>query len=147
MENVINEPTTASDWSRMASTTSPYIFKIGNVADIDFIINFLHQNKFTMFLRKVDEKFPDDVILEFMNNDKEKMFSVLSKKRSKEATSSPRYDSYSSNRIKNLESISKTGYTTSYIDKNVASIIDGKDYWFVNRFFGKKSANKPISPS
>lgn len=73
LENVINEPTTASDWSRMASTTSPYIFKIGNVADIDFIINFLHQNKFTMFLRKVDEKFPDDVILEFMNNDKEKI--------------------------------------------------------------------------
>ncbi len=72
LDNVINETTTACDWSRMVNTTSPHLFKIGNVNDIEFIINFLRDNHFTMFLRKVDEKFPDDLLLEFVSVDEEK---------------------------------------------------------------------------
>uniref|UniRef100_A0A6C0D8K7 Uncharacterized protein n=1 Tax=viral metagenome TaxID=1070528 RepID=A0A6C0D8K7_9ZZZZ len=59
---VKNEVTHAADWSRMSSATSPHVFKEGDKKDIKFIDDFLKKNKYTMFLRKIDKKFPDSII-------------------------------------------------------------------------------------
>ncbi len=64
---VINKSITATNWSQMSSATSPYVFKTGDIAELKFITNFLEKNTFTMFLRKVDSKFPDDILYEFIN--------------------------------------------------------------------------------
>ena len=66
LSQIKNENTHATDWSRMSSTTSPHLFKYGSKRDIDFIREFKKNNKYTMFLRKVDPLFPDDIILEFI---------------------------------------------------------------------------------
>ena len=64
--NVKNEISHATDWEKMSSATSPYVFKKGTSAEIQFINTFLEKNKYTMFLRKVDPSFPDDVLAEFI---------------------------------------------------------------------------------
>ena len=66
-ENVINEPSTLIDWSRMTSSTSPYVFKYENDIrttdnNINWIIGEKKKNKYAIFLRKVDSSFPDDVL-------------------------------------------------------------------------------------
>ena len=66
LKNVKSSITHATDWSRMTSATSPHIFKEGNDNDITFITNFLNENKYTMFLRKVDIDFPDEILLDFI---------------------------------------------------------------------------------
>jgi hypothetical protein len=57
--------THAADWSRMSSATSPHVFKEGSNEDLYFIENFLRENKYTMFLRKVDKNFPNEVLQNF----------------------------------------------------------------------------------
>jgi hypothetical protein len=57
--------THAADWSRMSSSTSPHVFAEGTSQDITFIRNFLKDNRYTMFLRKVDKFFPDQILDEF----------------------------------------------------------------------------------
>jgi len=64
--NVKNEISHATDWANMSSPTSPYVFKKGTSAEIQFINTFLEKNKYTMFLRKVDPSFPDDMLTEFI---------------------------------------------------------------------------------
>ena len=66
LPQIKNENTHATDWSRMSSATSPHLFKYGSKRDIDFIREFKKINKYTMFLRKVDPLFPDDIIREFI---------------------------------------------------------------------------------
>jgi hypothetical protein len=66
-QNVINAPSTLIDWSRMTSATSPYVFKYETDIyttqhNIDWIVGEKNKNKYTMFLRKVDSSFPDDVL-------------------------------------------------------------------------------------
>jgi hypothetical protein len=68
MNNVISSPTHITDWSRMASSTSPHIFKDGNKRDIECIENSLDKNKYTMFIRKVSPEFPDEVIKKYVYN-------------------------------------------------------------------------------
>jgi hypothetical protein len=63
--NVINSSSHIVDWSRMTSATSPHIFKLGDTIDITFIVNFLKENKYTMFLRKVHPSFPNAVLNRF----------------------------------------------------------------------------------
>jgi hypothetical protein len=63
---VKNDDTTATDWSRMISSTSPYLFKEGNIKDKKFIDDYLKEKKYTIFLRKVDKNFPDNVLLEYI---------------------------------------------------------------------------------
>lgn len=63
---VKNDDTTATDWSRMMTSTSPYLFKDGNSKDKKFIDDYLKDKKNTMFLRKVDKGFPDNVLLEYI---------------------------------------------------------------------------------
>jgi hypothetical protein len=51
----------------MSTATSPYVFKkYDNIEkmkyDVDWIIRSKKNNKYTLFLRKVDISFPDDVL-------------------------------------------------------------------------------------
>jgi hypothetical protein len=61
--------THAADWSRMSTPTSPYVFKEGDKTELSFINDFLNKNRLTMFLRKVDPKFPDTLLTNFIEED------------------------------------------------------------------------------
>lgn len=64
----INELTTITDWSRMSSPTSPHLFKEGSNEDILFIEKQLKENKYALFLRKVDVSFPNEILNNFIYN-------------------------------------------------------------------------------
>jgi hypothetical protein len=64
---LINECSNVSDWTRMASATSPYLFKENTPENIIIISNLLKKNKYAMFLRKVHKTFPDYAIKDIMN--------------------------------------------------------------------------------
>ena len=66
-DNIINELTHLADWSRMESSTSPHLFKEGSSEDLEFIHENIENNPFAMFLRKVSPKFPDEIILNYIN--------------------------------------------------------------------------------
>jgi hypothetical protein len=65
LKNVLNKDTTITEWSRTESPTSPHLFKEGDSQDIVFINDFLKKNKYSIFLRKVDEVFPDSILESF----------------------------------------------------------------------------------
>ena len=60
--NIINETTHATDWTRMTSSTSPYLFREATAENIAWINNTLKISPQVMFLRKVSESFPNDVL-------------------------------------------------------------------------------------
>jgi len=66
LENVKNEISHATDWEKMSSPTSPYVFKHGTAEDIQFITAALDKNKYAMFLRKVNSSFPDEILNDFI---------------------------------------------------------------------------------
>jgi len=66
---LINESSNVSDWTRMASATSPYLFKENTPENMTVISNLLKKNKYAMFLRKVHKTFPDAAIKDIMNFD------------------------------------------------------------------------------
>lgn len=74
---VINESATLADWTRMASPTSPYLFKDASSENINIISNLLKENKYTMFLRKVHPSFPDSAIKDIMNMNINHTYDVL----------------------------------------------------------------------
>jgi hypothetical protein len=57
-----------TDWSRMASPTSPYLFKEGSIKDKKFIEDGLKENQFAIFIRKIAPEFPDVVLNDFIYN-------------------------------------------------------------------------------
>ena len=63
---VRREVTHCVDWSRMSSRTSPHIFKEGSKRDLDYINKFLKENKYTLFLRKTDKEFPNQILLNYI---------------------------------------------------------------------------------
>lgn len=65
---MINETSTITDWSRMQSATSPYLFKEASEENMKMIHDLLKNNKYAMFLRKVDNSFPDDTLKEIIYN-------------------------------------------------------------------------------
>ena len=67
-KHLISSATHATDWSRMASSTSPHVFKEANQTDITFIEKFLKKNKYTMFIRKVSPEFPDTILEKYIYN-------------------------------------------------------------------------------
>jgi len=69
LKNVKPAVTHAADWSRMTSATSPHVFKEGDKKDLTFIDDFLEKNRYTMFLRKVDSKFPDQTLRAYIGSD------------------------------------------------------------------------------
>jgi len=78
---VKNEDATATDWTRMMSSTSPYLFKEGDCKDKKFIDDYLKEKKYTMFLRKVDKSFPDSLLIEYINGKEDS--SIVSKRKSR----------------------------------------------------------------
>lgn len=62
LEYVINKNSTLTDWSRMESSTSPYLFKDATRENINFIIDCKLKNKYIIFLRKVHTDFPNDIL-------------------------------------------------------------------------------------
>lgn len=68
INDVINKTTHMADWFRMSSPTSPHLFKDGDEEDIHFIEDFLAKNDFTMFIRKVHPKFPDEILKKYIYN-------------------------------------------------------------------------------
>ena len=63
---LINYSSTVADWARMSSPTSPHLFNTDSEENINIINNILKENKYAMFLRKVDSSFPDNVIKQIM---------------------------------------------------------------------------------
>jgi hypothetical protein len=62
IDKLINQSATVADWSRMSSPTSPHLFKTDSPENINIICNLLKENKYAMFLRKVDPAFPDEAL-------------------------------------------------------------------------------------
>ena len=65
LDNVICKSTHMTDWTRMTSSTSPYLFKHLCDTDIQFIEKNKHK-KYTMFIRKIAPDFPDDVLEKYI---------------------------------------------------------------------------------
>jgi len=63
-DNVLNENSTLMDWTRMTSATSPYVFS--SKKDMEFIINEKQKNKYNIFLRKIHNDFPDELLDEIL---------------------------------------------------------------------------------
>lgn len=66
LTHVKNEDSTITDWSRMMTATSPYLFKRGDSKDKKFIEDSLQTKKYAVFLRKVDTSFPDDLLVSYI---------------------------------------------------------------------------------
>jgi hypothetical protein len=65
-DNVVCESTHATDWTRMMSSTSPYLFKDVNDTDIRFIEKTLAENPYVMFIRKIHADFPDEILKKYI---------------------------------------------------------------------------------
>jgi hypothetical protein len=66
LRNVVSSVTHIADWSRMASPTSPHIFKLGNDKDILFIEQTLKEHDMVMFIRKIAPEFPDEILHKYI---------------------------------------------------------------------------------
>ena len=68
--NNISATTHIADWNRMASATSPHLFKEGNEKDTQFIDSELAKdnssNKYAMFIRKISPEFPDAILRHYI---------------------------------------------------------------------------------
>lgn len=76
-QTLINSISTITDWTRMTTPTSPYVFKEATAENINIIEKQLKENKYAMFLRKVDSQFPDSVLREIMDKDFGHTYDVL----------------------------------------------------------------------
>lgn len=74
---LINESATLADWTRMATPTSPYLFKETSSENVNLISILLKENKYAMFLRKVHPLFPDSAIKDLMAKDFSHTYEVL----------------------------------------------------------------------
>jgi hypothetical protein len=71
LKNVINKASHATDWDRMASSTSPHIFQQGDSQDIHCFEKFLNNDIkeiYSMFIRKIAPEFPDTIIRHYIYN-------------------------------------------------------------------------------
>jgi hypothetical protein len=66
LQHVLNKGVTITDWTRMTSMTSPYVFKTFPngvpLQDIKYIQTEKEKNDYYMFIRKVHTSFPDALI-------------------------------------------------------------------------------------
>jgi len=65
-KHIICSPSHATDWSRMSSTTSPYVFLDWNNKDYEFIEKTLRENKHVIFIRKISTEFPDEILEKYI---------------------------------------------------------------------------------
>jgi hypothetical protein len=66
LKNVKQTITHITDWSRMTSSTSPYLFKEASKTNIDFIHKSLKEHPNAIFIRKVSSDFPDNILNDFI---------------------------------------------------------------------------------
>ena len=66
IDEVINAETTVTDWDRMTSPTSPYLFEEDTSQNIIFIHDYMQKNPHSLFLRKVSHTFPSKSIIKIM---------------------------------------------------------------------------------
>ena len=67
LDKAICSPTHMVDWSRMMTSTSPYLFRDDNLTDRRFIeTNLDKKRNRIMFIRKISILFPDDVLREYI---------------------------------------------------------------------------------
>jgi hypothetical protein len=76
-----------------------------------------------------------------------KLNAILSSKRSKEWSSVPKFEKKAAGLIKNIESVTKEGSVELWVDPANTTVINGKDYWLVNRYFGKDADTSVIEVS
>jgi hypothetical protein len=72
--SVISEVTHIADWNRMASATSPHLFKDANDKDILFMETEIDKNPYCMFIRKIAPEFPNNILRNYIydkNKDKD----------------------------------------------------------------------------
>jgi len=62
LDNVLNECSHITNWDRPSSSTSPYIFKTGSTYELDYINDAFQKHPYVFFIRKIDSKFPDNII-------------------------------------------------------------------------------------
>jgi hypothetical protein len=73
----INDSSTISDWTRMSSPTSPHSFSEGSEENKNIICELLKENKYAMFLRKVNRSFPDQVLKEIQHKEFHHSYDLL----------------------------------------------------------------------
>jgi hypothetical protein len=74
---LINDSSTIADWIRMSSPTSPHLFSDGSEEDKKIICDLMKENKFAIFLRKVDRSFPESVLKEIMTTEFNHTYDLL----------------------------------------------------------------------
>ena len=84
-----------------------------------------------------DNSVIGNIVKKVVSHNGTKVESILSKNRSAEYNSIPRSDTFIDGKIKNLESVTKDGMVFKYIDEDKTTVVDGNQYWFTNRYFGK----------
>jgi hypothetical protein len=65
-KEIINKVSTITDWRKMTSPTSPFVFKNASKENIDYINQNKKKNKYSIFLRKIDNSFPDEILQEII---------------------------------------------------------------------------------
>lgn len=68
LQLVINAETTITNWNKMTSSTSPYVFKRASLEDIQYILKEKEKKQSAMFVRKIDTTFPDDILRRIIYN-------------------------------------------------------------------------------
>lgn len=68
---LINSSSTICDWNRMSTPTSPHLFNECSEKDEEIIMKLLKDNPYSLFLRKVNYKFPDEKLIKLSSFNKE----------------------------------------------------------------------------
>jgi hypothetical protein len=66
LDKVKKNVTHLTDWTRMSSQTSPYLFKNGDRKDIQIIENGIKKNTFAIFIRKISPEFPENILNDYI---------------------------------------------------------------------------------
>ena len=64
--SLICSPSHIVDWNRMTSSTSPHVFIEGNTQDKKMIEHSLKENTNIMFIRKISQDFPNDILKSYI---------------------------------------------------------------------------------
>jgi len=66
LNSLVNKVTHLTDWERMMSPTSPYLFREATAENARFIKAGLQKNEMVLFLRKLVPEFPDAALSPFL---------------------------------------------------------------------------------
>jgi hypothetical protein len=85
----------------------------------------------------IDNSVEGIIVNKITQSEAPRLEAMLSGKRSKEHSGSTRHQQPTPGTIKTLESVTKTGPVYAWVNTNNTTVISAKDYWLVNRYFGK----------